>query len=246
MRYWFIGLAFCFAGCASVPVSPEEQARLDTIASRIKPPATLSGAFSIDDQRKPDAKKFRNDMTGLAGGFSCFLGIFQLGDSKFAADRIARLENALAEAFPGRSGPLIVRRYDIYLNQGSEVTTGVWSAAIGGALGAAAASGGLVGSGDVNAPKVWRKPKCDRERMHSGWFDPNDLTSNYPPLTVELDVSVFGQDYSVNAAHSSEMVIQPYGVMPSPVLEAILQTTMDKANARLVKAIQANSPPKTD
>ncbi|GIU65962.1 hypothetical protein PsB1_0116 [Candidatus Phycosocius spiralis] len=125
----------------------------------------------------------------------------------------------------------------------------VWSVAIGGALGAAAASGGLVGSGDVNAPTVWRKPRCDRERMHSGWFDPSDLTSNYPPVTVELDVSVFGQNYSINAAHSSEIVIETYGVIPmqkSPVFNAILQTTMDKANARLVKAIQANSPPKTD
>ena len=82
--------------------------------------------------------------------------------------------------------------------------------------------------------------------MHSGWFDPSDLTNNFPPITVEIDINVFGQDYSVNAANTSEMHIAYLGVGASPAFNAMLQTTMDKANSRLIKAIQAKSSPKTD
>ena len=241
MRFWFIGLAFCVAGCASTPLSPEEISRLEMVASRLKPAATLSGTFSIVDQRKRDATKYNVNLTGLAGGFSCLDGVLQLGDSVFAADRIARLENTLAEAFPGQPSPLIVRRYDIYLNQEAESR----------ALGWAAASGSVgiyssPGMKDVKAPQVWRTPKCGRDRMHSGWFDPSDLTNNFPPITVEIDINVFGQDYSVTAANTSEMHIAYLGVGASPAFNAMLQTTMDKANSRLIKAIQAKSSPKTD
>lgn len=241
MRFWIIGLAFCVAGCASTPLSPEEISRLEVVASRLKPPASLSGTFSIVDQRKRDATKFNVNLTGWAGGFSCLDGVLQLGDSVFAADRIARLENALAEAFPGKSGPLIVRRYDIYLNQESE------SRAIGWA--AASASVGLYsgqGMPDVRATQLWRAPKCGRDRMQSGWFDPSELSNNFPPITVEIDVNVFGQDYLINAANSSEMNIPYLGVGTSPAFNAMLQSTMDKANSRLIKSIQANSPTTTN
>lgn len=244
MRFWFIGLAFCVAGCASTPLSPEEISRLEMVASRLKPPATLSGNFSIVDQRKPNATKDEFDLTGWAGGFSCALGVTQLGDINFAADRIARLENALAEAFPGKSGPLIVRRYDIYLNQEAEAKAVGWAAAS-----ASVGGYGAPGTPDMKSPNIWRAPKCGRDRMQSGWFDPSDLTNNYPPFTVEIDVNVFGQDYSVSAAESSEINIAYFAIMRivhSPLLHAMLQTTMDKGNSRLIKAIQAKSSPKTD
>ncbi|GIU67575.1 hypothetical protein [Candidatus Phycosocius spiralis] len=241
MRFWFIGLALCVVGCVSTPLSPEEQSRLDMFASRLKPPATLSGTFSIVDQRKRDATKFDINLTGWAGGFSCFDGVTQLGDSVFAADRIARLENALAEAFPGQAGNLIIRRYDIYLNQEAESSALTWSVVT--------ASFGLYGGywmEDVKAPKIWRAPKCGRDRMHSGWFDPSELTNNFPPITVEIDVNIFGQDYSINAATSSEMKIAYPGVRPSPAFNAMLQSTMDKGNSRLINAIRAKPPAKTE
>ncbi len=244
MRFWIIGLAFCVAGCISTPLSPEEQSNLNSVASRLKPPATLSGAYSIVDQRKPDATKTQSDMTGWAGGFSCVDGITQLGDESFAADRIARLENALVEAFPGRSGTIIVRRYDIYLNKEAESRAATWAAA--------SASVGIYSSarmGDIKAQVVWRAPKCGRDRMPIGWFDPGDLTNNFPPLTVEIDVNVFGQDYSINAAQSTELDLNRLGVIAldfSPAFSAMVQSTMDKANSRLIKSIQANSPTTTN
>ena len=241
MRFWFIGLAFCLAGCASTPLSPEESARLEMVASRLRPPATLSGTFSIVDQRKRDATKYNVNLTGLAGGFSCLDGVLQLGDAVFAADRIARLENALAEAFPGKSGPLIVRRYDIYLNQESESRALGWAAA--------RASVGIyssLGMPDVKASDIWRAPKCGRDRMHSGWFDPSELTNNFPPITIEVDVNVFGKDYLINSASSPEMSIPYLGVGASPAFNAMLQSTMEKANSRLIKAVQADSPTTTN
>ena len=186
---------------------------------------------------KARRNKFDVNLTGLAGGFSCLDGVLQLGDSVFAGDRIARLENALAEAFPGKSGPLIVRRYDVYLNQEAESRALGWAAA--------SASVGLYGGHgipDVRATQLWRAPKCGRDRMQSGWFDPSELTNNFPPITVEIEANVFGQDYSINAATSSEMHIPYLGVGASPAFNAMLQSTMDKGNTRLIKAIQANAP----
>jgi hypothetical protein len=169
------------------------------------------------------------------------MGIWQLGDEGFAADRVARLENALARAFPDRRdrAGLVVRRYDIYLNSGAEADAAAWGAAMG--------SVGVFGAGGtpgLDEERIWRTPKCGRDRMHSGWFDPGDLTNNNPPLTIELDVTVFGQNYTVNAAHSPELNLSRLGLsrrlQESPAFAVMVQHATDKANARLIERISAS------
>jgi hypothetical protein len=83
--------------------------------------------------------------------------------------------------------------------------------------------------------------------MHSGWFDPADLTNNYPPITVDLDVSVFGRAYTINAAYSPDVDLTGAGmsrggVQAMPAFTAMVQRAMDKANARLIEKMSASTP----
>lgn len=177
---------------------------------------------------------------GWAGGFSCFVGITQLGSALFGTDRIPRLEKALSEAFPDRLADkaLIIRRYDIFLNRGAEADSAAAAAAFG--------SVGIFGAGGtpgLKADHVWRRPKCGRDRMVNGWFDPADLTNNNPPLSVELDVTVFGQNYAFNTGHSPELPPERLGVdrlEQSEAFGVIIQHLMSTVEARLVEKINGS------
>lgn len=242
-RIFAAACALFLGGCATA-LSPETIAHLDRIGATASPPASQSGVLTITEQRDPDATRLRPVPVGIAGGFSCNLGVGQLGDTAYAADRIARLENALAAAFPNPPGgaTVIVRRYDIYLNHSQETNSETMNAAFGGGVIAAA----IAPMPNAAAPQITRRPRCERERMRGGWFDATDLTNNFPPVTVEIEANVFGQDYAVNSAYSPEINLlalsaEYAGAEPSVrrATEAVLQRAMDKANTRLVDVIRA-------
>jgi hypothetical protein len=92
---------------------------------------------------------------------------------------------------------------------------------------------------DSEAVQITRRPRCERERMRGGWFDPSDLTNNTPPVTVDLDVTVFGQDVAI----SPDVDFLQLGFFnenePSikRAQEATLQRAMAHAHARLVEGI---------
>jgi hypothetical protein len=237
--------AFALGACATT-ISPEVQARIDQIGATASAPAAPSGALAITDQRAPEALRVREVPVGIAGGFSCNLGVSQLGDARFAADRIARLENALAAAFPDRASgaSLIVRRYDVYLNHSAETNSQVVATGFGGG----ALAGAIAPSPDSASVQITRRPRCERERMLGGWFERADLTNNMPPITVEIDVNVFGRDYTVNSAFSPDLdlfVVNAAYDDEDPSLhraaEAVLQQAMEKANTRLIERIRAAS-----
>ncbi|MGC3982683.1 MAG: hypothetical protein QM808_15650 [Steroidobacteraceae bacterium] len=242
-----LGLAL-ITGCVTALLTPDLALKIEKLAGTMQPPAALSGAFVIRDERKPDSSKYRKMPLGLAGGFSCYMGITQLGYESFAPDRIARLDNALANAFPNRTGTeLVIRRYDLYVNRGQEEDSANMAAATGGGV--------LVemlkpsptesSSGDVN---ITRAPKCVHEKMTGGWFDKSDLTNNNQPITIELDVTVFGRSYLVNSAFSPETNailpnlarLPPNHPQAQDAITATLQQAMSKAQARLIERISAD------
>jgi hypothetical protein len=244
MKIWMMSAAAIavLGACAATPLGPEELARIDSFASMADAPRTAPGVFEVRSERSPEALKMRPVPIGWAGGFSCNLGVTQMGDDAWARDRIARLEQALVDAFPGKAEGevLSVRRYDIYVNRGAEADAQAWGAAMG-----SVGMFGVVGTPDTAAEKIWRAPKCAREKMAGGWFDPADLTGNAEPITVDIDVSVFGGDFVVNAAHSPELngrlFVEAAGTQPQ-ALEAMFQKTMAKAHQRLVDMITAARP----
>ena len=220
------------AGCAAGP-SRETYDRLDQLAATQEPRAVSRGVFVVTDERDPEARRSESLPLGIAGGFSCNLGITRLGDAMYAPDRIARLENALAEAFPDRApgSNLVVRRYDVFFNRGAEASTQTMGVAVMGPLGAGAQP-------NYDNGRQWREPRCSRERMAGGWFDPVDLTNNYAPITIDLDVTVFGRDYAINAAVSPEVdLTTPGGTLAR---EAVIQQAMHRIEDRLIAAINAS------
>jgi hypothetical protein len=240
MRIIFAVAALVSVSACATSISPEMQARIDAVGATAQPAAAPSGLFAVADQRHPDSLKVRQVPIGWAGGFSCNVGISQLGDDGFAPDRLARLENALAKAFPyaAKGAALLVRRYDIYINRGAEAD----AVAMGAAMGSVGVFG-VGGTPDANSLQVWRAPKCGQEKMAGGWFSTADLSNNTTPITVDIDVTVFGRSHVVNAALSPELPAKDFLAIStrgaSPALNALLQQAMDKANNRLIDAIDA-------
>lgn len=243
MRHILAAMAFAVlgAGCAT-PLTPQELSALDAISALRDPIATSPGAFHVEDRREPDMVRTRIYPIGWAGGFSCHTGLWQLGDDHFAPDRLARLEAALAAAFPARhgEGAIIVQRYDIILNGSAEAEAV--------AMGAAFGSVGVFGVGGTpgeNAPQIWRAPKCGGDRMQVGWFDPADLATNHKPVVVGISANVFGRDYTVNAAYAPAVSPDRLGVSHyerSPAFHVFVQRAMALAEQRLVQAVAANEP----
>jgi hypothetical protein len=233
-------LAFSLTPASAAELTPEQEAQIGALTESLEPTATPTGALTIVESRDRNSRRVRPMPMGLAGGLSCNVGVFQLGDSTFAADRVARLENSIARANPGRTGELIVRRYDIYLNRSQEED----AASLSGAM----ASRGIFGVGgrvDYDDEQIWREPKCQRHRMSGGWFSPEDLSNNYPPITIEIEVTAYGQVISVNAAMSppvnpSSIVVYFPAVLTqtAPSFEAFLQLAMDRAHDRVVEAVR--------
>lgn len=234
------------AGCAT-SMSAEMTARLEQLGATATPPASRSGMIAITDRRDPEATRVRYTPLGIAGGFSCNIGILRLGDTLYAPDRIARLENAIAAAFPNRleGATLVVRRYDIHLNHSAESNAQNVSAAMGGGLLTAA----IAPTPSAGAPT--RAPRCERDRMLAGWYETSDLTNNFPPIVVEIDATVFGQDIAINSATSPEVnlfglaIMNPSHMEGAPLraaVEASVQRAQERANARFIERLAAATP----
>lgn len=231
MRVLTAVLLAVLAACAAGP-SRETYDQLDQITATQEPRVTSRGVFVVVYERDPEARRTESLPLGIAAGFSCNLGVTRLGEAMYAPDRIARLENALADAFPDRApgSTLVVRRYDVYFNRGAEASTQTTGVAVMGPLGAGARP-------NYDSGRQWREPRCSRERMAGGWFDPADLTNNYAPITIDLDVTVFERAHVINVALSPEVdLTTPGGTLAR---EAIVQRAMYRLQDRLVAAINA-------
>lgn len=242
MKMALIAVVALVAGGCATATSPELLAQIDQVAATAQPASTETRTFKIVDERSEDAADYGLVSLGWAGGFSCFLGVTQFGHSRVAADRLIRLENQMAAALPDApaGSPLVVRRYDIYLNAGAEAHAANMNLAFG-----AAGIPSAFSAPDQKAPEIWRKPRCNRDKMEKGWFDSADLVDNGPPVVVEIDVSVLGKDYEVNASTSPALYGALFNVNRNganwAAIEAVLQTAMDKANQRLLAAISGQA-----
>lgn len=243
-RAFAIAALLAIGSCAST--SSESAAKMNMLANNLLPPVTSPGLFGVQSERSPKAKDSKM-LIAWTGAFSCISGITQLGDSKYASDRLLRLASELSAAFPNTPAgtPLIVRRYDIYFNRSEEDDQEAYRAGMAGI--------GLTAIEIVrdDPTKIWRRAKCDKEKQSVGWFDQADISDNSNPITVDLNVRVFDRDYSVNAAISSELdapaltAIQ-IGAGQVPAHEALVQKAMTRANTRLVEMIKADGGAKSN
>ena len=121
--------------------------------------------------------------TGLFGN-ACSQGVTEIGTDDFATDRLARLENALANAFEDQllSNLVTVRSYRLFVNEAAEID----AVSAGDPTGVA----GAFGTGESGHHAIGtslRKAKCSQEKTsQGGWFDRSKLTNYYPPHTAAV------------------------------------------------------------
>jgi len=81
-------------------------------------------------------------------------------------------------------------------------------------------------------------PKCSRDEMKAGWFDPADLTNNYSPLIVDLSVEVSGEIYEVYTAYSPDRELRYK--FREPIFEQHVKAARRKAYSLLSEQIKNN------
>jgi hypothetical protein len=187
--------------------------------------------FQIRDARPPAELRSRTVSHLITG---CNFGIQIFGDLG-AGEQSPRLVR-LREQIEGRIGDnlagyeLIVNRYQVSVYGGRSTEIAAISAALGGAGGAAIA-------GSVS--REGRSPRCSHEKMQAGWFDPADLEHPVSPIVVEIDATLEGITYHVDAAWSDVRAF--VNVKPSEPDERdrMMYAALDKANMRLIDRIEA-------
>lgn len=162
---------------------------------------------------------------------NCDYFVSSLGRDKVASDRGLIFESDLSEALEGEKAE--IEKYNIYLNSAEHMMR-------------QATSGGLATSrqfdyylgGSSSGEDITLKPKCSKDEMTAGWFDPADLTNNISPLIIDLQVEYAGKDYSVYSVYSPDTELQyRYG---KPEMTRNVNAAMAKAQKALLAQIKAD------
>lgn len=160
---------------------------------------TISAAFAIllttlqmspsgvtlTDQRPADEEKQHTLSLAI---WSCEYMVTRLSDKKMPVGRIRQLTTDLNTTLIGLRPDdiVIVKHYAVYMNEGAQVAAHAV---------AVATRGILVGTAQS-------APRCTRDKMTAGWFDPAEATTYRPPVIAEVTVNFRGKDYSARAAYS--------------------------------------------
>lgn len=178
------------------------------------------------------SQNLRNDETNVISNWpqDCDYFVFVLEVDKVANNRISRLNVNITANL---NSEVQVKSYDIYLNSAEHMMRQATSSGL-------AASGQFdfyIGS-STSGKNITLKPKCSRDKMTAGWFDPVELTNNISPLIIDLKVEYNGKDYSVYSVYSPDTELQyRYG---KPEMTRNVNAAMDKAHKALIAKIKAN------
>lgn len=141
---------------------------------------TLPAIFDIViDQRPTEEDKEKTLSLAI---WSCDYFVTRVSDKGMPFKRIDLLKNDI-EIFQKQKtldGSIFVKHYTLHVNSGLLEVDGAFAAA-----------------GFITTRKSRRGPKCSREKMKAGWFDVDELTSDYPPFIGELEVEYAGKKYNV-------------------------------------------------
>jgi hypothetical protein len=199
-----------------------------------------SPGIIVVDGRPEAQKKFKVLSFSI---FSCSLGIRQLSDEGRPQDRIAKLRTDLNAALgdTGPHGTVEVRDYKLFLNTGTYVA--------GNAANIAASQAGL----SLGVPTPHAEPKCAKDKTPEGWFAPEQTTTGYSPLVIEITVAFAGKAYSVQSVYSPDTELSGEARtlwVPSKAQknvsdakgDAYVEAAFGKANKALADALRNGAP----
>jgi hypothetical protein len=143
---------------------------------------------------------------------SCEYGVLQFGE-KDVPNRVSLLAEDLNHS-AGSDTPIKhvwLERYDVYFNNSRNSRIGVY------------ATHPLSPSKNID-------PDCPREKMEAGWYGPDEVSTAFPPLIIEIAVKVDEQEYSVRAVYSPDALLPSF---KSVAGRAVITEAMHQANQNL-------------
>jgi hypothetical protein len=143
---------------------------------------------------------------------SCEYGVLQFGE-KDLPNRVSLLAEDLNHS-AGSDTPIKhvwLKRYDVYFNNSRNSRIAVY------------ASHPFSPSKNIDAD-------CPREKMEAGWYGPDEVSTAFPPLIIEIAVKVDEQEYSVRAVYSPDALLPSF---KSVAGQAVITAAMHQANQSL-------------
>lgn len=190
--------------------------------------------LSVVDQRPVGEQRAWRHFT--LSPFSCIFAVWQLSEDVGFGDRLGALREDLSQNLDPGIGEVTITRYDVFLNRAA--------ADYANAVGVAAAAHGGYSSG-----AVVQSPRCSRERMSVGWFDPAEATSSHSPLIVEIDATANGQSFTARSAYFPTIDLPSTYYLPfrgrprlrEPEQQAAFRAAMARAHEVLAAEINASA-----
>jgi hypothetical protein len=188
----------------------------------------VATAFKLIDERPAQDRKYRMLSVWL---WSCNFAITNFGDGGQAGTkRVADLEALLATTaarFPV-APTIVLKKYNLLVNGNAREMAESWKAGVGPGL-----ISGAIGEGKVH------KPKCAREKMAAGWFDPSEITNGNSPVVVEIALSVNGKPIAVRKVLSpaKELMKDTFVKPMEPDEIAAIEALLHDANELAVQQV---------
>lgn len=191
----------------SIPVSGAP-----AIAASQEAPVPGASNFTFIDDRPLFERKNKALSTMI---WNCNFGVQNIGDegiykshtgSGRVDDLAAKLSSALSES--GRHHSITLKRHRLTFNSASASLADSVGAGLGGGVLAPAIADGKT-----------RRPKCSKEKMTAGWFDPAEISNNNTPFIIEIDMIVDERPISIRKVYSPTFELMKKGLKPQYVSE---------------------------
>lgn len=197
------------------------------------PAAVAPSSFRFVDARPKDERKTKTLSLLIT---NCDFGVVRVAEPVFGKMPAAlerRLNEALGAKLAGRE--VILDHELVWFNGASIEASMTAGVVIAGPLGAL-----------IPPTASTTAPRCEREKMTGGWFDPAELTNQNSPFIVEISVRIDGKPYSVRTVYSPAFQLSRSLInagFPTGAKEAIaVGESLDKGVVALIAAIDAGLP----
>lgn len=198
-----------------------------TCATFAQEPATSAELVVID--LRPKEERDGNGLAALDG--KCNKNVFRIADVATDPLKVDLLKSDLSQALSdsGAGKTLAVLNWSIYYNK--QVQGG------GGGVNSVGVGGYSIPTGKK---KEGRRPgsDCSRRESAGGWYEGNELTSQYFPLISEFTGTYGGKPLNVRVVHSPTRKLEGRFEGGANDTEALLATIHATAEAAVLAIVQ--------
>ena len=147
---------------------------------------------------------------------SCDYGVLQFGE-KDVPNRVSLLAEDLNHSAGSDVAVKNVKltRYDIYFNNSRNSRIGVYAA-------------------QPFNPTKNIGSDCPRDKMKAGWYGPDEVSTTFPPIIIEIAVQLNEQECAIRTVYSPDQLLPSF---KSAEGKAVIAAAMHQANQNLLAKI---------